>query len=202
MHLFCPYGLFRCMKLDNFLNYLIFSAALLSRFAITTAYADEFSMFDEEFTTDIARIPQSIADITGRVDIMDRDVIALSGARNLQELLEEVPGVICRRRGSCSLYDSSRWPRHLEVSINGQSIYNHITNIVHWWLYDIELDTIERIETYATPSSSVRGVNAFYGAINIVLRQGYDNQLTVKYANKPGASLIPSPVIPTISPRF
>lgn len=126
------------------------------------------------------RLKQSQADVPASVTIIDHQMIALSGARDLHEILRLVPGMV-------SLDDDWGEPvvayhgtnieqfRRMQVLIDGRSVYQPGLARVNWVHMPLAMEDIERIEVIRGPNSAAYGANAFLAIINIITRDPRDD---------------------------
>ena len=151
----------------------------LAGFAPLVQAADYIS--EEVFFTDIpqvssaARMEQKVTEAPVAMTIIDRDMIRDSGAIELAQVFQLVPGffsyhVLGNQFGVVSRAPSSDYPGALEVMIDGRSVYQPMFSSVEWTSLGLALDDIEYIEVVRGPAASVYGSNAFTGVINIVTR--------------------------------
>jgi len=135
-----------------------------------SAYLDELPM-----VLSASRLRQSTDDSPVSVSIIDREMIEASGAREIQELLRYVPGMVVS-------YTFGHWPsvtpgfgaesysRRLEVLVDGRSVYTPSFGGVPWPSLPYSVSDIDRIEVTRGPNASAFGTNAFLGTINIITR--------------------------------
>ena len=144
-------------------------------------------MFGAEGDSDIpvvlsaTRLRQSLADTPASVTIIDRQMIELTGVRELPELLRLVPGMVVGYESSSEAFvsqhgTSADLARRMQVLIDGRSFYQPLLASVDWVGLPLELDDIERIEVTRGPNSAAYGVNSFFGVINIITRHPADSQ--------------------------
>lgn len=130
-----------------------------------------------------SRIAQPLNESPAAVTIIDRERIQESGVRNIAELFRWVPGMFV-------VYSSGQLPqvkyhgldttgnsnsRHLQVLIDGRSIYQSGFSRVLWSDIPLLIEDIERIEIVRSPSTVSHGTNAFLGVINIITRTPADS---------------------------
>ena len=129
--------------------------------------------------TGVSRINQLLSRAPASVSIIDRDMIEASGAQDWTNLFRLVPGmqaysVNANRYGINYHGTGLEFPNHMEVRVDGRSVYEPIFSTVNWNSLAIDLNDIEQIEV-------IRGSNAFMGAINIITREPIqDRGLTVR----------------------
>lgn len=135
---------------------------------------EDFFKLEEEISIVSKQVGKSenTSKTSAIVSVYNRQKIADSGARNLADILKQVPGVevsydqfgfykvafrgILSRSGVLMLLDNHR--------IN--NFYDGSTFL------DIRADAIEKVEIIRGPGSSIHGTNAFLGVINVITRVG------------------------------
>jgi iron complex outermembrane receptor protein len=123
-----------------------------------------------------SRLPQAPADAPVAVTVIDRDMIRESGARDLAELFEYVPGfVIGWPRGGRPVVTyhglSGQISQRMQVLLDGRSLYApYLFGGIDWASLTISLDEVERIEVLRGSNSTAYGANAFLGVANIITR--------------------------------
>ena len=128
----------------------------------------------EMFVT-ATRSAQPIGDVVADVTIIDREVIARSGAAALADVLARVPGIEITRNGgagnSTNVFIRGGENRHTVVLIDGVRIDSQSTSGgVNW--QSIPLGQIDRIEIVRGPTSAVYGSDAVAGVIQIFTKKG------------------------------
>lgn len=129
-----------------------------------------------------SRIAQAVHESPAATTVIDRQMIDASGIRTIPELFRLVPGMLV-------VYNNYQLPqvkyhgldtagngsaRHLQVLIDGRSIYQSGFSRVLWTDIPLLIDDIERIEVVRSPSTVSHGANAFLGVINIITRNPAD----------------------------
>lgn len=160
------------------------AACLLAAFGLSRVEAKETTgqLSEQDFLADIprvfsaSRLPQAPADAPGAVTVIDRDMIRDSGARDLAELFELVPGFqIGWPRGGRPVVAyhglSGEISQRMQVLLDGRSLYApYLFGGIDWASLTISLDDIERIEVLRGSNSTAYGANAFLGVANIITR--------------------------------
>ena len=138
--------------------------------------------------TSVSKEPEQIWKTPAAIYVLTHDDVVRSGATSVPDMLRLVPGVEVAR------IDSSRnwvvgirgfgdqYSRAMLVLIDGRSIYTPLFAGVHWSLYDLVLDDIERIEIIRGPGGTIWGANAVNGVINIITRSAADTHGTLATA--------------------
>ncbi len=129
-----------------------------------------------------SRIEQAINEAPAAVTIIRRKQIEESGIREIAELFRLVPGMFV-------VYSNGNKPqvkyhgldtsgsgngRHLQVLVDGRSVYQAGFSRVMWNDLPLIIEDIERIEVVRAPSTVSYGANAFMGVINIITRNSAD----------------------------
>ncbi len=131
----------------------------------------------------VSRLPQRLDETPGSVTIIDRQMIRMSGARDVADLLRFVPGF----RVSSSFESNtpqgsyhtslSDYSNHMQVMVDGRSVYSaYMQGSTGPGLQTVALEDIERIEVHRGSNSAAYGARAFLGTINIVTRDPVDTQ--------------------------
>jgi len=126
-----------------------------------------------------ARLSQPQSQVPASVTIIDRELIEATGAREIYQLLQLVPGMSAIKVDgnvpTVSYHGTqSRDVRRLQVMIDGRSQYLPGLSRVLWNDFPLEIEDIERIEVTRGPASAAYGANAFQGVINIISRHPQD----------------------------
>ena len=127
-----------------------------------------------------ARLDQPISEVPASVTIIDRELIRISGARELHEVLRLVPGMaVAKADGNVPTVSyhgtQARDTRRMLVLIDGRSVYQPGFARVSWNDLAVSLEDVERIEVTRGPASAAYGANAFTGVINIITRDPRDS---------------------------
>ncbi len=133
----------------------------------------------------VSRLPQRLDETPGAVSIIDRQLIRLSGARDVADLLRLVPGFRVTSSfetntpmGSYHL-GLSDYNAQLQVLVDGRSVYSpYLNGATGPGLQAVALEDIERIEVHRGSNSAAYGARAFLGTINIITRSSADSQGT------------------------
>jgi len=123
-----------------------------------------------------SRLPQPLHEAPGAVTIIDRDLIAATGYRDLARVFRLVPGMqIGQERGHAQWVTyhglSNDNPTEMQVLIDGRSVITPSAfGGVDWSALPLTIDEIDRIEVVRGTNASSFGANAFLGVINIITR--------------------------------
>ncbi len=131
--------------------------------------------------TSVMRTPEAIAKTPSAVYVVTNEMIRRSGARNIPEVLRTVPGVSVARINASAWAISirgfdARFANKLLVQIDGVAIYNMAQGGVYWEREYVMLEDVERIEVIRGPGSTVWGLNAVNGVINIITKSSKDTK--------------------------
>ncbi len=180
------------MDINKIAGYVVITGLFFS--AVVSAAEDDFiseldMLADIPMVSSATRLQQSHHDAPASVTVIDQELIRTSGVVNLADIFRLVPGfqVVHANANSFGVMlhgGSDRYPRRLEVTINGRSVYQPLLSTVEWSSLGIELDDIDRIEVVRGSNVPSQGSNAFFGAINIITRSptlelGTDLKLTL-----------------------
>lgn len=152
-----------------------------------SAFADDKSDLKEEIK-ELARVEvtgsrlaEDINDVPVPAYVITREEIENSGARNIQEVLDRVPGVIGLRNSAAAAQDKGVIVRGLtsEVLLLVDGIpfmtSSYGTGVALGSPFDLRtvpIESIERIEIVKGASSAVYGSNAAGGVINVITKKG------------------------------
>jgi iron complex outermembrane receptor protein len=129
----------------------------------------------------VSRLPQRLDETPGAVTIMDRNMIRLTGARDVADLLRMVPGFQVSSSFESNAPQGNYhtklgdYANRIQVLIDGRSVYSpFLWGSTGPGLQAVALDDIERIEVLRGSNSAAYGARAFLGVINIVTRDTLD----------------------------
>ena len=136
----------------------------------------ELQLIKEEETVSIAsRYEQPISQAPSNVYVITDDDIRHSGVPDLPTVLRRVPGLEVMQTTGADFNVSARGDNQLTankmlVLMDGRSIYVDAQGAMYWKMIPVTLPEIKRIEVLKGPASSVYGLNAFDGVINIITK--------------------------------
>ncbi|BBI99561.1 hypothetical protein FGKAn22_12540 [Ferrigenium kumadai] len=123
-----------------------------------------------------SRLAQPISETPNAMTVIDHDMIAASGFRNIADLFKLVPGMyvsyanghtpVVSYRGTTDAY-----ARRMQVLIDGRTVYLPPYGTVDWEELPLDIGDIERIEVVRGPSAASHGSNSVQGVISIFTRQ-------------------------------
>lgn len=129
-----------------------------------------------------AKKSERISDTPAAISVITSEDIRRSGATSIPELLRMVPGVQVQKVDSHTWdistrgFNGSLFANKLLVLIDGRSVYAPLYGGVIWYLQDVVLEDIERIEVIRGPGGALWGANAVNGVINIITKKAEDTQ--------------------------
>ncbi|MDO9600107.1 MAG: TonB-dependent receptor [Azoarcus sp.] len=124
----------------------------------------------------VARLPQPMQDTPGAVSVIDADLIAATGYRDLARLFRLVPGMqVAQERGNDQWVTyhglGADYPNQMQILIDGRSVYSpYFFGGADWGALPLSTGDIDRIEVVRGSDSAAYGSNAFLGVINILTR--------------------------------
>jgi iron complex outermembrane receptor protein len=141
------------------------------------------SVTENDFLSDmpivlsVSRLSQRLDETPGAVTVLDRDMIRLSGARDVADLLRLVPGFRVSNSFEAGAPQVSYhnnltdFPNRTQLLVDGRSVYSpYFLGQTSSGLQTVALEDIERIEVLRGSNSAAYGARAFLGTINIVTR--------------------------------
>ena len=149
-------------------------SALAPAVQAATGTGEDLYFSDIPVVLSVSRLTQSQADAPGAVTVIDRDMIRMSGARDISDLLRLVPGfqvTAPNQDAARVVYHglSEEFPPRTQVLIDGRTQYSPLYfGGVNWNLLPVALEDIERIEVIRGSNSAAYGSNAFLGVVNII----------------------------------
>ncbi len=125
--------------------------------------------------------------------VLSGQQILASGARNIEEALRLVPGMIVREKttGNFDIHirgNDNVPPDNLFlytensmtlVMIDGRQVYNYANGGTFWETLPVDIIDIDRIEVVRGAASALYGANAASGVINIITRKPENTRLGV-----------------------
>lgn len=148
-----------------------------------TAWADMLSEADyfaeQPVVLSVSRLAQPVSRAPAAVTVITREMIEASGYRQLPDLFRLVPGFqVSWQRGNIQAVTyqglSSIFSRHVQVLVDGRSVYNPGYGSVQWRGIPLAIDDIDRIEVVRGPNAANDGVNSVVASIHIFTRPAAD----------------------------
>lgn len=131
--------------------------------------------------TSVSHRPEKVGEAAAAVFVITADDIRRSGMTSLPDVLRLAPGVNVGQahtgqwavsiRGFNDVYSSK-----LLVLVDGRPIYSAAYAGVLWFVQDMPLEDIDRIEVIRGPGAAVWGANAVNGVINIITKSAEATQ--------------------------
>lgn len=176
------------------------SAVLLMLYGLSAAAgAQSAAVSEKDYLDDVpvvlsvSRLPQRLDETPGAVTLIDRQMIRMSGARDVADLLRLVPGFRVTNSFESNTPQGSYhttlsdYSNHIQIMVDGRSVYStYLQGSTGPGLQTVALEDIERIEVYRGSNSAAYGARAFLGSINIVTRDLVDTQGVLAQVSRGG----------------
>lgn len=147
-----------------------FTAVLWNGGFIAAAEEEEDTEAQDEIVVTATRIPIEVSDAPGTVDVITREEIQQTAAKDMAELLSMYLGVQLNTTGlpggASSVGLRGAGSEQVLVMINGIPMVNPQNGVAS--LSFLSADMVERIEVIQGPLSSLYGEDALGGVINII----------------------------------
>ncbi len=160
-----------CQALAFFMGSILFS---MPNIAHADYEDDSVGFFNNEIPIVLSatRLAQPQTEAPATITIIDRQMIKLSGAKEIPEIFRLVPGMhVNYFRGNRAVVGyqgiNSEYPQGVQVLIDGRSVYNPSFGGIDWANFPLTIEDIERIEVIRGANSTSFGSNAFQSVINI-----------------------------------
>ncbi|MEW6744123.1 MAG: TonB-dependent receptor [Planctomycetota bacterium] len=140
-----------------------------------------FFALEELIVTSVSKRPQPVRDVPAAVYVLTAEDIHRSGARDLDDVLRQVPGLDVadvngwRRQISARGFSEGFSPAML-VLVDGRAVYTPLFGGMNWDHIGLPLEDIDRIEVIRGPGGTIYGSNAVNGVINIITKSAADTQ--------------------------
>lgn len=161
--------------------------------AQTPAVSEKDYLDEVPVVLSVSRLPQRLDETPGAVTLIDRQMIRMSGARDVADLLRLVPGFRVTNSFESNTPQGSYhttlsdYSNHIQVMVDGRSVYStYLQGSTGPGLQTVALEDIERIEVYRGSNSAAYGARAFLGSINIVTRDLADTQGVLAHVARGG----------------
>lgn len=129
-----------------------------------------------------AKAPVTAKDFAGSVNIVTSSDIEMSGATNLLEAIEGLPGISSSRVGSGRSGISMRGmeTNHTLILVDGRRVSDTNTNVPFsdYQFSWVPVQMIDRIEVIRGPMSNLYGSSALGGVINVITKKAGDRWQT------------------------
>jgi hypothetical protein len=131
--------------------------------------------------TSVAGRPESRFATPAALTVLTAEDIRRNGFRSVPEALRMVPGMFVGQVNSSSwvigargLTGSSLTATRYLVLIDGRLVYDPLLSTTFWDVVDVPLADVDRIEVVRGPGSTLWGVNAMNGVVNIITKKVAD----------------------------
>ncbi|MCP4394013.1 MAG: TonB-dependent receptor [Alphaproteobacteria bacterium] len=150
------------------------------------------SIFGEKVTASATGKPQRVSDAPVDMVIIGQEEIEKSGAQDIPQLLRKYAGISVNRaaKGQADVnvrgYNST-YSNKLLVLVNGRQVYQDFFGFTSWDFLPVQLSEIRQIEVVKGPNTSLFGLNAESGVVNIITYSPLKDDITsveVKYGTQ------------------
>lgn len=138
---------------------------------------DDLDLFDQDvpIVLSASRLTQPIASAPSSITVIDAEIIRLSGARTIVDILRLVPGFQVGRLvngNPIATYNgiAERYNPRLQLIIDGRPTYVPLYGGIPWSELPIALTDIERVEVTRAPNAATFGPNSFAAVVSIITR--------------------------------
>lgn len=136
---------------------------------------------NEIVITSVSRHEEKLGHAAASIYIINATDIRRSGVRSLPEALRLAPNLHVSRVDARNYAITARgfgsaFANKLLMLVDGRTVYSPFFSAVFWDVQGVVMEDIERIEVISGPGSSIWGVNAVNGVINIVTRSARDTR--------------------------
>lgn len=174
---------------SNFSKGLLMTALITGTLmSSAVAFAEELQEYTlDQMVVTATRYEKRDVDIAADTQVINSTKIENSGATNVQQVLQAIPGIVYQSKGpggaSLGSMTSKVSMRGVEtgtlVLLNGTPInYRGLYN-----LEDIPVDIIEKIEVVKGGGSVLYGSEATGGVINIITKEKMNNSIKTSFGN-------------------
>jgi len=175
------------MKKATIITTLFLTSSLFSQTSTDALFEMSLEELLDITVSGITRQKEDSFKSTSAVFVVSSEEIRRSGATNIPEILEMVPGFhVGQLSGNMFAVNArgghSRFARQLLVMIDGRNVYSPTVNNVYWDQLDLIMEDIERVEVIRGPGSSLWGSNAANGIVNIVTKNSSSTEGILTYA--------------------
>lgn len=131
--------------------------------------------------TSVSRSPERILDAPAAITVITNEEIRRSGATSIPEALRLADNLQVAQKNSHDWGITARGfntelANKMLVMIDGRTVYSPLFSGTFWDRQDYLLEDIDRIEVISGPGSTLWGVNAVNGVINIITKSSKDTQ--------------------------
>ncbi|SNS91509.1 iron complex outermembrane recepter protein [Noviherbaspirillum humi] len=131
--------------------------------------------------TSVSKRSELLADAPASIFVITAEDIRRYGATSLPEALRLAPNLQVARVDARNYAITARgfnspFENKLLVLIDGRTVYSPLFSGVYWDAQDVVLEDVDRIEVISGPGSTLWGVNAVNGVINVITRPAGDTR--------------------------
>ncbi|MCA1979000.1 MAG: TonB-dependent receptor [Thiobacillus sp.] len=143
--------------------------------ASADTFSEDLFLAELPLVSSASRLPQAPDRAPAAVTVITREMIEASGFRQLPDVFRLVPGMqVSWVAGNIPTVTyqglSSIFSRHVQVLVDGRSVYNPGYGSVQWRGIPLALDDVDRIEVVRGPNAATDGANAVAASIHIFTR--------------------------------
>lgn len=156
---------------------LALSLCCLSSAVQVSNAQDDAGLFDDDvpIVLSASRLIQPVASSPASITIIDAEMIRLSGARTIVDILHLVPGFQIGRLvngNPIATYNgnSERYNPRLQLIVDGRPTYVPLYGGIPWSELPVALTDIDRIEVTRAPNAATFGPNSFAAVVSIITR--------------------------------
>ena len=155
------------------------SAALLlcAQFPAVVVAGHGLDIFEDDIPVVLSasRLIQPVSSSPASMTIIDAEMIELSGARTIVDLLRLVPGMQVGKLvngNPVATYHglSERYNPRLQLIVDGRPTYVPLYGGIPWSELPVALSDIQRIEVTRAPNAATFGPNSFAAVVSIITR--------------------------------
>lgn len=122
-----------------------------------------------------SRLAQPVSEAPNAMTVIDSEMIAASGFRNIADLFRLVPGMYVGYSDGHTPFvgyhgNTDQFARRMQVLVDGRSVYLPPMGGVDWKDIPLNISDIERIEVIRGPAAASHGANSLKGVISIITR--------------------------------
>ena len=131
--------------------------------------------------TTVSRRPEAVRSAPASVFVITNEDIRRAGVTSLAEALRLAPNLQVGRAdtnqyGITARGSNSTLANKMLVMVDGRTVYSPIFSGVFWEAVDVLLEDVDRIEVISGPGSTLWGINAVNGVINVITRNARDTR--------------------------
>lgn len=155
----------------------IISLYFLSTLILQSHAQDDLEMFDDDvpIVLSASKLIQPIASAPASITVIGAEMIRLSGARTIVDILRLVPGFQVGRLvngNPIATYNgvAERYNPRLQLIVDGRPTYVPLYGGIPWSELPVALTDIERVEVTRAPNAATFGPNSFAAVVSIITR--------------------------------